>query len=886
MSNDIASVQKSLNNLSDEELREIAYKLEALSDGPKQTDKRPETDDELHQWFIEAVGINIPRKPAVPGHQAPFEWVSDLFFGRVSSALVLGSRGSGKSFIAALLLFALCYWYQDIECMTVGAIEIQAKRVYTHVKNFQNKAEQKLGNNKVKSSQMSVTLYETGASYEVVTSSMSAVNGPHCSPPDEPILTTNGYKRIDEIDPRTDQLASYSATNNKLTWGRISGGGRYGKSIDFEFEVTSRLYQGNLITMDTVEAKARITPNHKIRIKLAKSLYDKEIVYLMRKGNWWKIGITRGDRITRRVAEENADDVWVLEVFDNLVDAVEMELILQAKYGITGCCFNTSDHNFRINNPANIHNALSSEATLKAYKLLIDYNMFADMPLFSRTQGTADRNFIYNCRFDTAAGNILPIKNHVLVPEATKEFENKDGGIHHPVFVAPKISTEYYEGDVYSLDILPHHYYISGGIVVHNSQVVHRDEIELMDQNVYRESLNIEKSKKLESGEVLGTRTLLTSTRKRSDGLMQKLLDECELAVTEGRKPPFKVYNMNIYDVMENQPNCRAAFPDLPEEEKCNCNEVVSGEWEEGVPRTFEDACGGVLANAEGFTPIQDAHNIFAKSPQALWEAQQENKRPYVEDVSYPQFSKQRHGIINFEFDPGNGPVYCGVDVGGTNPHAVEWGQLLEFEVEVKGFNGVTKRLPEGSLVIFREVYIAEIGIVDLAKRIVSIEKELKAEWPEFRVEGRYLDPQAKSAKMDLKKNNPPLDFSKWPTMTRDREVHFTRLRERVNDDLLYIDVDRAPMICEELEIYNFKNKDFDHAHDATAYLNSNLHALLQKGQQGTGVPNIEKRGSIKTPSQFSDRIPSVVKISRDNAAPAGIDSWRESLIVKSKPYG
>jgi hypothetical protein len=590
------ALEKALENLDEEELRDIAYKLENLSASTEAEEKRPETDDELHEWFKKSVGINIPRVAATPDTNAPFEWVSDLFFGREDSALVIGSRGSGKSFLAALLIFAICYWFKDIECMTLGAIEIQAKRVYSHVKSFQMKAEEKLGDNKVKSSQMSETHYKTGAKYEVVTSSLSAVNGPH-------------------------------------------------------------------------------------------------------------------------------------------------------------------------------------------------------------------------------------------------------------------------------------------------SQFVHRDEVELMDREVYKESLNIEKSKKLDSGETLKTRTLLTSTRKRSDGLMQSLIDDCLKAEKEGRKPPFKIYNTNIYDVIENQPNCRAANPDLPEEEKCNCNQVVSGEWEPGKARTFEDCCGGVLNKADGFTPIEDAHNIFAKSPKALWEAQQENKRPYTEDVSYPLFAKQRHGIKNFEIDPANGPIFCGLDVGGTNPHAVGWAQLLEYEIEVDGHNGTLKRIPEGSLVLFGELYVSEIGIVELAEKIIEKEKIWLSFDKNFRVQGRFMDPQAKSAKLDLKNNKPPLDFTKWPAMTRDREVHFTRLRERINDDLFFVDTENCPMFCEEIEVYNFKNKDFDHMHDAVAYLNSNLYALLKKGKQGTGVPTYKDKASLEHPDQFSAKIPSVRKKSMLGQRSESIDNWRESLLVQRNKF-
>ena len=120
--------------------------------------------------------------------------------------------------------------------------------------------------------------------------------------------------------------------------------------------------------------------------------------------------------------------------------------------------------------------------------------------------------------------------------------------------------------------------------------------------------------------------------------------------------------------------------------------------------------------------------------------------------------------------------------------------------------------------------------------------------------------------------------------MTRDREVHFTRLRERINDDLFYVDTGTCPMFCEEIEVYNFKNKDFDHMHDAVAYLNSNLYALLKKGKQGTGVPTHKDKAPIQRPNQFSDKIPSVRKKSATGQVES-IDSWRESLLVQKNKF-
>ena len=559
-------LKKQLEGLDEDEILAMARNLDKLSEGPAQTNKRPETDDELHQWIIDAVGINIPRVAATDNTNAPFEWMADLFFGRVNSALVLGSRGSGKSFCAALLNFALCYWYPDIECMSVGAIEIQAKRVYDHVKSFQNKAKENLGDNKVEDSLMSVTRYNNGAKYEIVTSSRSAVNGPH-------------------------------------------------------------------------------------------------------------------------------------------------------------------------------------------------------------------------------------------------------------------------------------------------SQIVHRDEIELMDIEVYKESLNIEKSKKLADGTFIPTRTLLTSTRKTSSGLMQDLINQCKKAEEEGVEPPFKIYNTNIFDVTERQNNCRVAYPELPESEKCACNGIVSGEWSEGISRTFEDVCGGVLAKADGFTPIEDAQNIFLKSPQALWEAQQENKRPYVEDVSIPEFSMERHGIKNYQPNPLFGRIYQGIDFGGVHPFGISYIQVLDVEVEAENYNGVKIRIPEGTKILFDELYKSDIGNEDASELIKQKEEEYRNMFPEFEVFARFGDRAAFAARKDFAKWGLPCS---WPAVTRDRAEHLQRLRTLIQHDEFMVVTENCPVFCEQISVWNLNGKKkFDDMMDSVLYNYSNIYALEEKGlKSNKALPTANKAAyNYRQGNPFYDRI-------------------------------
>lgn len=559
--------------LNEDELKALLSHLDAF-EAKEKGQITIKTDDELHQFILDDLGINVPRVAVCPGHDAPFDFIADLFFHRVLSAIVVANRGGGKTQDAAVLHFVFMRTIPGFECISVGAQEIQAKRAYQYFKNFQREACPEL----IDTSLISETIWKTGSKLEILTGSKSSVNGPH-------------------------------------------------------------------------------------------------------------------------------------------------------------------------------------------------------------------------------------------VP------------------------------------------------------FCHRDEIELMDKEVYQESLGIEKGKTTKEGVKIPSMSLATSTRKTSMGLMQELMDESARAVKAGRKPPHKIYIFCIKEVVENQPHCRVAYPDLPDDEKCDCNLIQSGEWDEGQPRTFDQICDGAFARSQGFSPLQDTQKTFAATSKAMWDAQYECKRPYAEDISLDTFHLEKHGIRNFKIDPDNGPIYQSLDVGGTSPHCAEWGQLLDFELEVESYSGQPKRIPEGSLVIFREFYRAQLGNTDVIEHILQTEQELG-----INPVARFVDPQAKTMHLDMGRVGLK---TTWPTNTREREEHLKKLRTRVNKMIFYIDVDACPMFIEEIFVWNINKprKTFDHAVDSTLYLTSNIDALLEKGKaQGN---------TIATPGTLAKKahtLPEIRVSGPEGEALKEDQEWRGSL--------
>lgn len=377
-------------------------------------------------------------------------------------------------------------------------------------------------------------------------------------------------------------------------------------------------------------------------------------------------------------------------------------------------------------------------------------------------------------------------------------------------------------------------------------QVVHADEVELMDEDVFFESRNMAQSRVV-NGKLLKAQNIITSTRKRASGLMQRLKDECDDAELQGKTPPYRIYTWCIFESAKNVPNCRVVNPDLPEKKKCKCDQIKKGKNVDGTDRTLEGVCHGRFARSSGWIQYDDIINLFTANTQEMWEAQQECIKPSTSGLVVPTFTRERHCIKNFEVDPANGPVYEGIDFGGTNPHAVLFVQVLEHEVDVETWTGATRRLKQGTRVYFDEIYKAEVSNNKLAGLICERESRWRRASPGFRVHSRFCDPQGKAARLDLRTHNPALP-SVWYA-TRDVREHIKLVNELFSDDDIVIDASRCLMMVEEIEAWHYPKgrtsnvddpeipvNDFDHAMAAMRYSIANI---FRMSNRGTGSSNV-----------------------------------------------
>lgn len=157
------------------------------------TSDSPETDDELHAYIKDTFGFHIPRKAICEGHCAPFDFVADLYFERVDSALALANRSGGKTLDVATLN-VLDAAFKGASVANVAGSKQQAKRCYDYSKKFWYRDRQ-LEVKLEKPPLMSETRLLNGATYEILAGSATSVRSPHV-----PKL------RMDEIEEMKEEV--------------------------------------------------------------------------------------------------------------------------------------------------------------------------------------------------------------------------------------------------------------------------------------------------------------------------------------------------------------------------------------------------------------------------------------------------------------------------------------------------------------------------------------------------------------------------------------------------------------------------------------------------------------------------------------------------------
>lgn len=285
----------------------------------------------------------------------------------------------------------------------------------------------------------------------------------HCSPGDEQVLTPLGWRAISQLDPEWDTLGSYDSNCNRLTWGRKGKRG-------IPFIMAKNPYHGTLITLETSASKTRVTPEHRVRVRYAQNFCEKWIVYLMRRGEWWRVGLCTSGHLPfisgglgGRLSTEQADAGWILGVYESRTNALMNEARIQQYYGMPSLTFEVAKNRALTTKEVQaVHEWTKDVVQIRAMQVLQDHGLLLDYPLYKRDNTTR-----LGYWFDTVAANVLD--GYMELP-ITDDFKSASNGIYtSPEARLVTVRNEQYIGDVYSLQLARYNYYVSGGAVVHNS---------------------------------------------------------------------------------------------------------------------------------------------------------------------------------------------------------------------------------------------------------------------------------------------------------------------------------------------------------------------------------------------------------------------------------
>lgn len=362
-----------------------------------------------------------------------------------------------------------------------------------------------------------------------------------CQKPGTMITMEGGIKKPIEQIVAGDRVVGLHRPSLQLVGWNKSG---TGKKVT---GATSREYDGNIYHVRVGEIETNATDNHIFTVRYNKEESAKYFVYLMKKGDKWRIGISqlrnsRGSGMRDRLRGEQADAMWVVSNgYETKIDAQIQETILGLRYGIPQTIWNTGKsgricgkNEIQIDR---IYNELGIEWINEgAKRLLGDRINYPQIQRYTGKESTVSG-------FTVEACNLIPKAYEVLMPHKAST-----GTIIAQYQQIEEIKTEKYKGIVYSLAVEGKHY-ISDGMVTHNCLYGWKEGASHYFTNnrslttVIEDQIDIEKLTKAEMRDLL--------TEMLSDTATPQTIIREDKPLRNGEHPtmkPVKLIGRNVYN--------------------------------------------------------------------------------------------------------------------------------------------------------------------------------------------------------------------------------------------------------------------------------------------------------------------------------------------------
>lgn len=323
--------------------------------------------------------------------------------------------------------------------------------------------------------------------------------GRACQPCGEKVLTLEeGYINIENLDPNIHSLPGYEKRRNAIRRGMKQD------KIGFNFKKAYRDYDGDLVVINTESGKSyKATHDHICIARFNDNAEGKFAVYLMRRGNAWRVGKTTVLKDTKRTANdihkkeikrnlsfggrsarEDADEMWLLNVYDTNAEAMLGEDFYSCEFQTSKTLFISPKNKRKKEN--GLYAWTSQEQLDKHHeKFLKPLCFYADKleklgldinyPIW--TKQNSDKSYLDPSGQKVLAKGIMYIRACNLISGIMdvptipdQEMVTKVG--NHTYRLADwetlKVTREKYQGTVYSLDVEGYNTYFTNGIATHN----------------------------------------------------------------------------------------------------------------------------------------------------------------------------------------------------------------------------------------------------------------------------------------------------------------------------------------------------------------------------------------------------------------------------------
>lgn len=270
-----------------------------------------------------------------------------------------------------------------------------------------------------------------------------------CQPSGNKVLVSGGeLVDIADLDPTKHKVVVFDAGSSGFYGLRRANGGK-------EFQKAQRHYTGTLIHVNG----STCTVNHRWPVRWNKDAPRHLCVYLMRKGDRWRLGTSYVQRdgsstVSNRLRGEDADALWVLKTFPEerqeyrrkgSSEVEHYERLMSMKYGIPTCVYSLL--------PEDKAEQLWNVSPQRWLDCLMDHGCDPIRPFHSREMvGTRRWGSL---TFHVEAVNIIP--GLMCVMNMNREWVPAE--VHRQ---------EDWQGIVYSLNVEKYHNYVSNGFLTDN----------------------------------------------------------------------------------------------------------------------------------------------------------------------------------------------------------------------------------------------------------------------------------------------------------------------------------------------------------------------------------------------------------------------------------